>query len=97
MATFQTASLLNIIEQGQKMESVFVDILLETAMKLSSITDANVLVVVDTARGRKWAGRRSLKDEFVEELNEWVALLECSLLLILVIPWSSVQIRLTRF
>ena len=66
MATFQTASLLNIIEQGQKMESVFVNILLETAMKLSSITDANILVVVDTAHGRKWAGRRGLKDEFVE-------------------------------
>ena len=61
MATFQTASLLNIIEQGQKMESVFVGVLLETAMKLSSITDANILVVVDTAHGRKWAGRRSLK------------------------------------
>ena len=66
MATFQTASLLNIIEQGQKIESVFVGVLLETAMKLSSITDANILVVVDTSHGRKWVGRRSLKEEFVE-------------------------------
>lgn len=66
MATFQTASLLNIIEQGQKIESVFVGVLMETAMKLSSITDANILVVVDTSHGRKWVGRRSLKEEFVE-------------------------------
>ena len=62
----QTASLLSIIEQGQRMESLFVNVLLESAMKLSSITDVNIFVMVDTAYGRKWAGRKGLRDEFMK-------------------------------
>ena len=47
-AAFHTASLLSIIEQGQKMESLFVRVLLEAAVKLSTITDANIFVMVET-------------------------------------------------
>ena len=52
-AAFHTASLLSIIEQGQKMESLFVRVLLEAAVKLSTITDANIFVMVETV---SWDG-----------------------------------------
>ena len=55
-AAFHTASLLSIIEQGQKMESLFVRVLLEAAVKLSTITDANIFVMVETVSEMQMSG-----------------------------------------
>ena len=47
------------------MENSLVNILLETSVKLSTLTDANIFVMVESAGRRKWAGRKSLRDEYV--------------------------------
>ena len=39
------------------MESSFCDVLMEAALKLASLTDANVFVMVETAEGRRFAGK----------------------------------------
>lgn len=59
------AHLTAIIDQITRMENSLVNILLETAVKLSTLTDANIFVMVESAGGRKWAGRKSLRDEYV--------------------------------
>jgi len=59
------AHLTAIIDQITRMENSLVNILLETAVKLSTLTDANIFVMVESASGRKWAGRKSLRDEYV--------------------------------
>ena len=62
-AAFHTASLLSIIEQGQKMESLFVRVLLEAAVKLSTITDANIFVMVETVI--QWNLKRTVNFRFI--------------------------------
>jgi len=62
------AHLTAIIDQITRMENSLVNILLETAVKLSTLTDANIFVMVESAGGRKWAGRKSLRDEYVRGL-----------------------------
>ena len=49
-------SLLGLVNQLQTMESSFCDVLMEAALKLASLTDANVFVMVETAEGRRFAG-----------------------------------------
>ena len=43
------------------MESAFTGVLLESALKLSNVTDANIFILVETSEGRQWAGNRRLK------------------------------------
>ena len=51
--------LLYIIRQS--METAFTGVLLESALKLSNVTDANIFILVETSEGRQWAGNRRLK------------------------------------
>ena len=58
------------------MESAFTGVLLESALKLSNVTDANIFILVETSEGRQWAGNRRLKvgnvncaRDFVEVVN----------------------------
>ena len=46
-------SLLELASRIQSMELSCTTILMETAMKLASLTDANVFMVVDTQEGRR--------------------------------------------
>lgn len=58
-------SLLGLVNQLQTMESSFCDVLMEAALKLASLTDANVFVMVETAEGRRFAGKRHLCDSYI--------------------------------
>ena len=48
------SSLLELATQIQSMELSFTTILLEAAMKLASLTDANIFMIVDTQEGRRY-------------------------------------------
>jgi len=61
------SSLLGLVSQLQSMESSFASILFEAAMKLSSLTDAKVFLMVDSPDGRSWAGHPILRDTFLSE------------------------------
>ena len=47
-------SLLELATRIQSMELSFTTILMETSMKLASLTDANVFMIVDTQEGRRY-------------------------------------------
>ena len=47
-------SLLELATQIQSMELSFTTILMEAAMKLASLTDANIFMIVDTQEGRRY-------------------------------------------
>jgi len=53
-------NLLGVVNQLQSMENTLTAILIETALKLSSLTDAKVFVLVDSAEGRRFAGASQL-------------------------------------
>ena len=60
-----SSNLLNLVSQLQSMEMSFTSILMETAMKLSALTDASIFVLVETADGRKISGKRHLCDAYM--------------------------------
>ena len=60
-----SSNLLNLVSQLQSMEMSFTSILMEAAMKLSAITDANIFVLVETPDGRKISGKRHLCDAYM--------------------------------
>jgi len=53
-------NLLGVVSQLQSMENTLTAILIETALKLSSLTDAKVFVLVDSSEGRRVAGAPQL-------------------------------------
>ena len=59
-------NLLGLVTQLQNLEVSFSKILMETAMKLSALTDLNVFVLIETQEGRRFAGKRHLCDAFVD-------------------------------
>jgi len=61
------SSLLGLVSQLQSMESSFASILFEAAMKLSSLTDAKVFLMVDSPEGRSWAGHPILRNTFLND------------------------------
>ena len=59
-------NLLGLVNQLQNLEVSFSKILMETAMKLSALTDLNVFVLVETQDGRRFSGKRHLCDAYVD-------------------------------
>jgi len=53
-------SLIGLVSQLQTMESSFTSILMEAALKLASLTDASIFMLVETPEGRRYAGRHHL-------------------------------------
>lgn len=53
-------NLLGVVNQLQSMENTLTAILIETALKLSSLTDTKVFVLVDSTEGRRFAGAPQL-------------------------------------
>jgi len=53
-------NILGLVSHLHSMESSFSAILIEAAMKLASLTDANLFVLVETKDGRRFAGKRHL-------------------------------------
>jgi len=50
------SSLLGLMNQLQSLESSMAVILMESAMKISSLTDANIFLLVETSTGRRFCG-----------------------------------------
>ena len=61
-------SLLGLVNQLQSMEQHFTSLLLETILKLTALTDAKVLVLVESPDGRRVAGSEHLCRAFADGL-----------------------------
>ena len=60
-----SGSILGFVSQLQNMELQMASILMETAMKLASMTDANVFMLVEHSGGRYFSGKRHLCDSYL--------------------------------
>lgn len=60
-----SGSILGFVSQLQNMELQMASILMETAMKLASMTDANVFMLVEHSGGRYFSGKRYLCDSYL--------------------------------
>jgi len=60
-----SGSILGFVNQLQNMELQMANILMEAAMKLASMTDANVFMLVEHAGGRYFSGKRHLCDSYL--------------------------------
>jgi len=59
-------SLIGLVNQLQNMETSFTNILMEAALKLASLTDASLFLLVETPEGRRYAGRPHLCTAYQE-------------------------------
>ena len=57
-------SLFGLVSHLQHMEQKLTDILLEAAMKMSSLTDSSIFILVETQEGRKFSGKPHLCDAY---------------------------------
>jgi len=57
-------NILGLVSHLHSMESSFSAILIEAAMKLASLTDANLFILVETKDGRRFAGKRHLCNQY---------------------------------
>ena len=58
-------SLMGLVSQLQNMETSFTAILMEAAMKMATLTDANVFLLVESQDGRKFSGKRHLCEAYL--------------------------------
>ena len=56
--------LLDVMTQLRSMEAAFCSVLMEAAMKMASLTDAGVFVLLETREGRKFCGNKRLCEEY---------------------------------
>jgi predicted ribosome-associated RNA-binding protein Tma20 len=59
------ASLYGLMDQLQTMELKFTSILMETAIKLASLTDSSMFLLIETPHGRRFAGKQHLCDAYL--------------------------------
>ena len=57
-------SLMGLVSQLQNFEQKLTDILLEISVKMTSLTEAKVFILVETRDGRKFAGNRLLCEDY---------------------------------
>jgi len=57
-----SSSLSGLVNQLHSMENSFTQILMEATMRLSSLTDASVFLLLETPEGRRYCGKRHLCD-----------------------------------
>lgn len=65
MSSASPSNLLGLMNQLQSLESSFTSILMEAALKLSSITDTNVFLLIESSEGRRISGKRHLCDAYL--------------------------------
>jgi len=58
-------SLLGLVNHLQNIELTFTSILLESAIKLSSLTDSNIFVLIETQEGRRFCGSKHLSEAYI--------------------------------
>ena len=56
--------LLDVMTQLRSMEAAFCSVLMESAMKMASLTDASVFLLLETQEGRKFCGNERLCNEY---------------------------------
>jgi hypothetical protein len=61
-----SSSISSLVTQLQHIESTIAGILLEVVLKLSSLTDSDIFLVVEDAGRRSWMGRRQFRQAFLE-------------------------------
>ena len=59
--------LFTLLNQLQTVEKTFMNILMEAAMKLSSLTESNIFVLIETPEERKFAGSAPLCQSFIDD------------------------------
>lgn len=59
--------IINVVNRLQMMETSFSKILMEAAMKMAALTDANIFLLVETGEGRRFAGKQHLCESFLNE------------------------------
>ena len=58
--------LFQLLNQLQTVEKTVINILMEAAIKLSSLTESNIFVLVESPEERKFAGSSALCQSFVD-------------------------------
>lgn len=61
-----SSSISSLVMQLQHIESTIAGILLEVVLKLSSLTDSDIFLVVEDAGRRSWMGRRRFREAFLD-------------------------------
>ena len=61
-----SASISSLVMQLRHIESTIAGILLEVVLKLSSLTDSDIFLVVEDAGRRSWMGRRRFREAFLD-------------------------------
>lgn len=61
------SDMMNLFKQLQNLESSFLSILFESALRLDQTLDANVFLLVETSEGRRIAGSEDLCRRFVDD------------------------------
>ena len=60
------STLVGLINQMQHLENSIASIVFELVFKLSSLTDANMFLLVENGEGRKFGGKRQLCDAYLQ-------------------------------
>lgn len=58
-------NLIGLVNQLQNIESTMMAAIMEMLMKVATLTDANVFLLVDAVEGRRFAGKRHLVDAYL--------------------------------
>ena len=61
-----SSSISSLVMQLQHIESTIAGILLEVVLKLSSLTDSDIFLIVEDAGRRSWMGRRRFREAFLD-------------------------------
>ena len=56
--------LLDVMTQLRSMEAALSSVLMEAAMKMASLTDAGIFLLLETDEGRKFCGNKKLCQEY---------------------------------
>ena len=60
-----SANVLGLVNQLQNLEQCLTDLLMEMAVKIGSLTDSNIFLLVETQEGRKLCGQRHFCQQYL--------------------------------
>jgi len=66
MGSASPSNILGLMDQLHSLESSFISILMEAALKLGAITDTSVFLLIETNDGRRISGKRQLCDAYLQ-------------------------------
>jgi len=65
MGSASPTNMLGLMNQLQGLESSFISVLMEAALKLGAITDTSVFLLIETSEGRRISGKRHLCESYM--------------------------------